>query len=228
MKTAFINNMSHEIRTPLNAIGGFSSLLCQPGVDLKDEEKKDMQERIAYNVDLITTIVGEVLELSTSESENGQRPDSELSNVAINDQCRKFLHSVADHSNKRVEKRFTTNVADGFTVRTHPSTVNRILTHVFENAEKFTEEGHIELRCEYDKAARQVRLIVEDTGVGIRPEDRNRIFDLFEKAADNFKEGIGLGLPICRRLASSIGGEITLDPDYTDGCRFILSIPIRK
>ena len=228
MKTAFINNMSHEIRTPLNAIGGFSSLLCQPGVDLKDEEKQDMQERIAYNVDLITTIVGEVLELSTSESENGQRPDSELSNVAINDQCRKFLHSVADHYNKRVETRFTTNVADDFTVRTHPSTVNRILTHVFENAEKFTEEGHIELRCEYDKAARQVRLIVEDTGVGIRPEDRNRIFDLFEKAADNFKEGIGLGLPICRRLASSIGGEITLDPDYTGGCRFILSIPMRK
>ena len=119
-------------------------------------------------------------------------------------------------------------MADDFTVRTHPSTVNRILTHVFENAEKFTEEGHIELRCEYDKAARRVRLIVEDTGVGIRPEDRDRIFDLFEKAADNFKEGIGLGLPICRRLASSIGGEITLDPDYTGGCRFILSIPMRK
>ena len=225
MKSAFINNMSHEIRTPLNAIGGFSSLLCQPGIDLSEEEKENMRERIAYNVDLVTTIVSEVLELSKSESEKSRIPDSEMSDVMINALCRKLLHSKADESREGVETRFTTNVSDDFMVRTHPSTVNRILTHLFENAQKFTEKGYIELRCEYDKAAtRQVRLIVQDTGVGISHEDRDRIFDLFEKASDNFKEGIGLGLPICRRLASSIGGEITLDPDYTDGSRFILSI----
>lgn len=226
IKSAFINNMSHEIRTPLNAIGGFSSLLCQPGIDLSEEEKKDMQERIAYNVDLITTIVSEVLEFSNSESEKGRRPDSDMSDVMINDLCRKLLHSKAHDSNEGVETRFTTNVADDFTVRTHSSTVNRILTHILDNARKFTEKGFIELRCEYDKAARQVRLIVQDTGVGINPEDRDRIFGRFEKASDNFKEGIGLGLPICRRLASSIGGEITLDTEYTDGSRFILSIPM--
>ena len=100
------------------------------------------------------------------------------------------------------------------------------MTHIFENAQKFTEKGYIELRCEYDKPAGQVKLIVEDTGIGIKPEDRNRIFGRFEKAEGNFKEGIGLGLPICRRLASSIGGEIALDSDYTHGCRFILSLPV--
>ena len=226
MKSAFINNMSHEIRTPLNAIGGFSSVLCQSGIDLSEEEKENMRERISYNVDLVTTIVNEVLEFSKSESEKIRLPDSDMQDVIVNDLCRQLLHSKADDSNDRVETRFITDVADDFTVRTHPSTVNRILTHIFENAEKFTEKGHIELRCEHDKAAGQIRLIVEDTGVGIKPEDRDRIFDLFEKAADNFKEGIGLGLPICRRLASSIGAEITIDPDYTDGSRFILSIPV--
>ena len=148
-----------------------------------------------------------------------------MTDVAINDLCRKLLHSTADDSHEGVETRFTTNVADDFMVHTHPSTVSRILTHLFDNAQKFTEKGHIELRCEYDKAARQVRLVVEDTGVGINPEDRDRIFGRFEKASDNFKEGIGLGLAISQRLASSIGGEITLDAAYTDGCRFILSIP---
>ena len=225
MKSAFINNMSHEIRTPLNAIGGFSSVLCQPDADLSEEEKKDIQERITYNVDLITTIVNEVLELSKSESEKSLRPDSDMSDVMINELCHKLLHSKADDSNEGVETRFTTNVADDFTVRTYPSTVNRILTHLFDNAQKFTEKGHIELRCEYNKTANEVRLIVEDTGVGINPEDRDRIFGRFEKAEGNFKEGIGLGLPICRRLASSIGGEITLDPEYINGCRFVLSIP---
>ena len=228
MKSAFINNMSHEIRTPLNAIGGFSSVLCQPGADLSEEEKKDIQERITYNVDLITTIVNEVLELSKSESEKSLRPDSDMSDVMINELCHKLLHSKADDSNEGVETRFTTNVADDFTVRTYPSTVNRILTHLFDNAQKFTEKGHIELRCEYNKATSEVRLIVEDTGVGINPEDRDRIFGRFEKAEGNFKEGIGLGLPICRRLASSIGGEITLDPEYINGCRFVLSIPKKQ
>ena len=228
MKSAFINNMSHEIRTPLNAIGGFSSVLCQPGIDLSEEEKKDMQERITYNVDLITTIVNEVLELSKSESEKNRRPDSEMSDVMINALCRKLLHSKAHDSNEGVEARFTTNVADDFTVHTHPSTVNRILTHIFDNAQKFTEKGYIELRCENDKVARQVRLIVEDTGIGVKPEDRDRIFGRFEKAEGNFKEGIGLGLPICRRLASSIGAEIALDSEYTDGSRFILSIPMMQ
>lgn len=225
MKSAFINNMSHEIRTPLNAIGGFSSVLCQPGIELSEEEKKNMREHITYNVDLITTIVNEVLELSKSESEKSRRPDSEMTDVAINDLCRKLLHSRADDSHEGVETLFTTDVTDGFTVHTHPSTVNRILTHLFDNAQKFTEKGHIELRCEYDKGVRQIRLVVEDTGVGINPEDRDRIFGRFEKASDNFKEGIGLGLAISQRLASSIGGEITLDAAYTDGCRFILSIP---
>ena len=228
MKSAFINNMSHEIRTPLNAIGGFSRLLCQPGIDLGEEEKKDMQERITYNVGLITTIVNEVLEFSKTESEKSQRPDSEMSDVAINDLCRKLLHSKSQDSNEGVESRFTTDVADDFTVRTHPSTVNRILTHLYENAQKFTKKGSIELRCEYDKAAGQVLLIVEDTGIGIKPEDRDRIFHRFEKAEGNFKEGIGLGLPISCRLASSIGGEITLDSEYTDGSRFILSLPKKK
>ena len=125
-----------------------------------------------------------------------------------------------------METRFKTNVADDFTVHTRPSTVNRIMTHIFNNAQKFTEKGYIELRCEYDQSARQLRLIVEDTGIGINPEERDRIFDVFEKAVDNFKEGIGLGLSIAQRLASSIGGEITLDPEYTDGCRFILTIPV--
>ena len=228
MKSAFINNMSHEIRTPLNAIGGFSSVLCQPGIDLSEEEKENMRERITYNVELITTIVNEVLEFSKTESEKSRRPDSEMSDVLINDLCRKLLHSKADDAHEGVETRFKTDVADDFTVRTHPSTVNRILTHLFENAQKFTERGHIELRCEHDKTVGLVRLVVEDTGIGIKPEDRDRIFGRFEKASDNFKEGIGLGLAICRRLASSISGEITLDPDYTDGSRFILSIPVKK
>lgn len=228
MKTAFISNMSHEVRTPLNAVAGFSQVLCTPGIELGDAEKADMQERISANVELITSIVNEVLELSKSESESRLRPDSDMEKVWINQLCRSILRSMTIKVNKGVETHFSTNVADDFTICTHSKTVRRILTHILDNAQKFTEQGHIELRCVCDTNKKVLNLIVTDTGVGIPETDRDRIFELFEKADGNFKEGIGLGLPISQRLASSIGAVISLDSTYTEGSRFILSIPMKK
>lgn len=227
MKSAFISNMSHEIRTPLNAVAGFTELLCQPGIELGEEEKQDMQERISNNVELITSIVNELLELSKSESESSQRPDSELDEVAINPLCRGVLRSVVTKTNEGVEVRFASNVNDDFAMRTHSATVKRILTHLLDNAQKFTEKGFIVLRCTLDPDTRHLNMIVTDTGCGIPETDRERIFEVFEKVNGNFKEGIGLGLPICRRLASSIGATVTLDTTYTEGSKFVLSIPVK-
>lgn len=225
MKSAFISNMSHEIRTPLNAVAGFSSLLVESGSEIGEAEKKDMQERITNNVELITSIVDEMLELSKSESESNLRPQTEYTDVWVNQLCRGVLRSMVMKAKKGVEMRFASKLPDDFVIRTHPATVKRILYHILDNAQKFTEQGYIELRCGVDKEKHQIKLIVTDTGIGIPKEDHGRIFDLFEKGNENFKEGIGLGLPICRRLASSIGGEVQLDDSYTEGSRFILTIP---
>lgn len=225
MKSAFISNMSHEIRTPLNAVAGFSSLLVESGSEIGEAEKKDMQERITNNVELITSIVDEMLELSKSESESNLRPQTEYTDVWVNQLCRGVLRSMVMKAKKGVEMRFASKLPDDFVIRTHPATVKRILYHILDNAQKFTEQGFIELRCGVDKEKHQIKLIVTDTGIGIPKEDHGRIFDLFEKGNENFKEGIGLGLPICRRLAASIGGEVKLDDSYTEGSRFILTIP---
>lgn len=225
MKSAFISNMSHEIRTPLNAVAGFSSLLVESGSEIGEAEKKDMQERITNNVELITSIVDEMLELSKSESESNLRPQTEYTDVWVNQLCRGVLRSMVMKAKKGVEMRFASKLPDDFVIRTHPATVKRILYHILDNAQKFTEQGYIELRCGVDKEKHQIKLIVTDTGIGIPKEDHGRIFDLFEKGNENFKEGIGLGLPICRRLAASIGGEVKLDESYTEGSRFILTIP---
>lgn len=225
MKSAFISNMSHEIRTPLNAVAGFSSLLLESGSEIGEAEKKDMQERITNNVELITSIVDEMLELSKSESESNLRPQTDYTDVWVNQLCRGVLRSMVMKAKKGVEMRFASKLPDDFVIRTHPATVKRILYHILDNAQKFTEQGYIELRCGVDKEKHQIKLIVTDTGIGIPKEDHGRIFDLFEKGNENFKEGIGLGLPICRRLAASIGGEVKLDDSYTEGSRFILTIP---
>lgn len=223
MKSAFIQNMSHEIRTPLNAVAGFSDILCTPDYELSDAEKLDMKARIEDNVHQITTIVNEVLELSKSESESMVTED-DMTDVWCNNLCRSLLRDVKGSQNKGVELRFNSNVKDDFKIHTSLYRLHSALSHLMDNAIKFTDQGHIQLSCE--KREGQLLLSVSDTGVGIKKEDRSRIFDNFSKV-DDFKEGIGLGLPICRRLIRSLGGDVALDTDYQEGARFVITLPIK-
>lgn len=225
MKSAFIRNMSHEIRTPLNAVAGFSQLISNPDVELGEEEKADMRQRIADNVEGITAIVDELLELSKSESEAAIVSREQMSDVRCNDLCRSVMRSMADKCHKGVQLRFSSGLKDDFTLRTDSNKVMRILMHLLGNAQKFTEQGHITVRTELVDRDRKLQISVTDTGVGIAEKDREMIFETFAKV-DSFKEGIGLGLPICRRLAMSIGGTVSLDTTYTEGSRFLVTIPL--
>lgn len=222
MKTAFIRSMSHEIRTPLNAVSGFSQVLCNPNFELSDEEKQDMQKRIASNVNLITNIIIEMLELSKSESEDSVS-DVEKMDVRCNETGRAVLEEFKGKNNTGVELRFSTDVSDTFTIHTNAYRLNVALQHLIDNALKFTDIGHVELSIA--KGDDCIQFCVTDTGVGIKEEDRDRIFETFAKV-DDFKEGIGLGLPICRRVIRSLGGEVELDPTYSTGCRFVISLPL--
>ena len=222
IKMAFINNMSHEIRTPLNAVAGFSQLLCNPDFQVTDEEKVNMQKRITSSVDQITGIVNEVLELSQGESD-GVVTESEKTDVVINELCRSILYEAKGRQNTGVEIRFSTNVDDSFVVRSNAYRLNTILRHLVDNAIKFTERGYIltDINCD----DQQMVISVSDTGIGIPEQDRGRIFEVFSKG-DDFKEGLGLGLPICVRMANSLGGTIELDPEYSNGSRFVVTLPL--
>ena len=220
MKSTFIQSMSHEIRTPLNAVSGFAEVICSPDYELSDDEKRDMQMRISSNVEQITSIINELLELSQSESED-VIPDSEKTDVYVNELASSIVKECKGKQKTGVELRFTTNVSDNFKIRSNTYRLKNALTHLMDNAIKFTELGHVELRCEHN--GDRIRFIVTDTGCGIKEEDRDRIFDTFEKG-DDFMSGVGLGLPICRRLIHSLGGEVSHDETYTNGARFIITV----
>lgn len=222
MKSAFIRSMSHEIRTPLIAVSGFSQVLCNPNFELDDEEKHDMEMRISKNVNQITNIINEMLELSKSESETSI-DEGEKQQVCCNDLGRKALEDIRGKQHSGVEFRFTSEVDDAFTVHTNANRLMVALRHLLDNAAKFTDTGYVELSIA--KQVDRILFYVTDTGVGIKEEDRERIFETFSKI-DDFKEGLGLGLPICRRLITSLGGEVQLDPTYSQGCRFIISLPM--
>ena len=222
MKAEFIQSMSHEIRTPLNAVVGFAQVLGSPHYQLTDEEKKDMSERIDESVVQVTSIVNELLELSKSESE-GVTPEVEKADIKCNDLCRSVLESMQGREKPTVEMRFTTNVDDDFTIFSNVYRLRSILNHLIDNAQKFTDMGHIDLQFEHK--GNKALFIVTDTGMGIDKKDRERIFETFAKL-DDFKAGIGLGLPICRRLVTSLGGTVELDPVYFNGSRFVITLPL--
>lgn len=217
MKGAFIRNMSHEIRTPLNAINGFSQLLCTPGYELDDEERRDMQVRITESVDSITNIVNELLELSQGES------DMERKEVRPLDICREVVQVMNLKNTKGLDVTFATSLPDDFVMTTNGANVRRILLQLMDNAMKFTKEGSVTLTCE--KAGSKVVFAVEDTGIGIDEKERERVFENFVKL-DQYTGGVGLGLPVCQRLAGLIGGEVVLDATYEKpGSRFVLTLP---
>ena len=217
MKSAFINNMSHEIRTPLNAINGFTQVLCSPAYDLDNEERQKMQKRITENVNNITEIVKELLDLSKGESE-AMKADVQPVKV-----CQKVVQDARLKNLKGLTIRFRSPLPDMFTFQCHAENLEQILSKLVDNAMKFTERGSIMVECHQQGAL--LLFSVTDTGVGVKEEDRERIFENFVKL-DEYKGGVGLGLSICRRLARLMGGDVNLDVQYTEGARFVLSLPL--
>lgn len=221
MKASFIRSMSHEIRTPLNAVNGFSQILCSSDFALSEQERQQLKQSISSNTEAITIIINELLELAAGESVTMDK-DSLLP-VNVNMVCRKATTNAKKHNDKKLNITFTTTLTDDFTVRSNSEMLSQILNKVIDNAKKFTAEGDVHVTAGLN--GKQVEISVADTGIGIPEEKCDDIFENFVKL-DDYKEGVGLGLPICRRLARALGGDIVLDTDYKQGSRFVLQLPL--
>ena len=222
MKTAFIKNISHEVRTPLNIISGYAQVIADPDYDVSPYERHRIAETVMDNTHRITKMVDEVLEMSLNET-SGE--EYKLTSVACNDLLRRLLSDFQKTlPPTKTQFRFETSVDDDFTFDTNEGVLRRIINPLLENAEKNTEAGVVTLRCSTDSA--HLLLQVEDTGCGIPASEAEHIFERFVKL-DNFKVGVGLGLPLSRTMANRLGGTVRLDTSYAGpGARFEVEIPI--
>ena len=222
MKTEFVRQVSHEIRTPLNAINGFNEILSASNIDITDEERQDMILRIKDNTQAITKIVEDMLYLSKENAFYYAKKDQMLCNKTLSELIYSFRGSVSPN----VELFYTSQVINRFTIFTNQEAVVKIVDHLIKNAIKFTKKGSITLNCSCTVDKEMVVISVTDTGHGIKPELRKHIFDQFMKE-DQFKQGMGLGLTVSRKMAQKLGGDLTLDESYTNGARFLLSLPVK-
>ena len=220
MKSAFIRNITHEVRTPLNIISGFAQVISDPELVTGPEERAHIAEMMQKNTQLITSLIDEMLELSLNENAPGSvaKEDS----VEVNDLIRDFLQENEYKVNKKTIKlQFESSLEEDFRLQTNEEMLKRVVTLLFDNAVKYTQEGSITVMASADDE--QVTLAMEDTGTGIPAKEAETIFDRFVKL-DTFKEGLGLGLPLCRMIVNRLGGSVNLDTSYKQGARFVVKL----
>ena len=218
-KTAFIQNVSHQIRTPLNIIMGFAQVLNE--MSLPDEEMKSITATMDHNSKLLNRLVLMLFDSSEtglSEELNAHKHDL----VPCNDVAREAISYIGLHYPK-ISIELRSEVADDFYIQTSRLYLMRSLREILYNAAKYSDGEHVLLSVQ--RMEHCMRFVVEDTGTGIGEADRERMFDFFAKV-DDLSEGLGLGLPLAKRHARNLGGDLTLDETYHDGCRFIIEIPI--
>ncbi|MGH7463307.1 MAG: sensor histidine kinase, partial [Longimicrobiales bacterium] len=226
LKSQFLANMSHEFRTPLNAMLGYTHMLLQ-GIagDLSPAAKRQLQ-RIDSNGRHLLTIINEILDITRIEA--GKMP-IQLSEFSVNDivpEVMAELDPVIGRSKLAVVPTLEPKAPP---VRSDRQKVKQIVVNLLSNALKFTHQGGIEIAVQHDPVQGTVAIAVSDTGIGIAPENHERIFEDFRQVDDSPSRqygGTGLGLAICRRLATSLGGRIALRSNLGQGSTFTLTIPV--
>ena len=221
MKTAFIQNISHEVRTPLNIIGGFSQVIANPDLDPGIEERREIARMTQKNARLITTLIDEMLLVSLNENSEEAKKENR---VKINSLMRGIMKENKGNILSKTSIQYDTTLADDFTILSNEYMLRIIINALVDNAVKNTPNGSVFLKASKPSDT-ELTLTVEDTGCGIPAAEAEHIFERFVKL-DTFKEGIGLGLPLCRMLIEKLGGTVRLDTTYTQGARFIVTLPI--
>ena len=227
-KSAFLANMSHEIRTPMNAIIGLTHLLRR---SLQGADVQVRLEKIGDAAEHLLSIINDILDLSKIEAGKLSLEESEFN---LEEVVRKACALVADKAHQKGLDLVVDMGSAPTWLRGDAIRLGQMLVNYLGNAVKFTERGLILLRCrvEHEEEGEvRVRLEVSDTGIGIDPEQKARLFQPFEQADGSTTRrygGTGLGLAITGHLARMMKGEAGVDSELGQGSCFWLSLPFRR
>jgi len=227
LKSSFLANISHEIRTPLNSVVGFSNLLLAN--DLTQEVKEEYIEHINHNSEKLLQIIGDIIDLSRLESSQIEIAYEEASLSSIVNE----IIEEARQDIKRNEKPIILNVKNQFEnnsdlIFTDKIWLKRVLSHLMDNAVKFTLDGSIEFIYYLDKES--IVFKIKDTGIGINTENLLRIFEEFRQEIDGHHrpfEGLGIGLTLAKEVVERMGGKIFVQSEKGIGSEFSFSLPYR-
>jgi protein-histidine pros-kinase len=223
-KDRYLASMSHELRTPLNAIIGFTGMLLMklPG-PLNAEQEKQLKT-VQTGARHLLSLINDLFDLAKIEA---GKVELRLQPCA----CREVLQEVAASLAPQAHAKglaFECEMPDEpVTVRTDRRALSQIILNLAQNAIKFTDEGSVRIRLDRSEGpGGNIAITVEDTGVGIQPQERERLFGAFTRLGPSLRrhEGAGLGLHLSQKLAELLGGRITFRSEYGKGSTFTLTL----
>jgi PAS domain S-box-containing protein len=224
LKTSFLNNISHEVRTPLNGILGFAEIISQP--DLSDEDKKESLLMLSESSDRLLSTITNYMDISllASGSLSVHRRDFSPAKIL------KTIYNNFDTICAARNLGFLLNISEeavNLTINSDPEIFHKIISHLLNNAVKFTEQGSIEFGYHIDE--NYIVFFVKDTGIGIGKESIEIVFDTFSKEERGhlkISEGSGLGLSIAKGMIEIIGGRIRAESILGEGSCFYVYLPV--
>ncbi len=222
LKSAFLANMSHEIRTPMNAIVGFTSLLDDETLNLK--EKKTYINTIINNSDTLMTIINNILDISMIEANQLVLFKEHFCVDELLTEL-KGLYDLKNEKGLKIEYCIDNDRPKTYLYNDHVR-LRQVLIHLLDNAYKFTSKGSVKFG--YETEEKLIRFFIKDTGIGISDENKASIFEDFHKIepySNKFHRGTGMGLSISKRLVNLMGGDISLNSESGKGSAFYFTLP---
>lgn len=226
-KSAFLSRMSHEIRTPMNAIVGLSDLIAMQ--DEVSESVKLQLTKLRSSSRYLLGLINDILDMSRIDSNMLSVAKEPFSLIQMLDELYSMMKGEAERRNLELKMNIDINhkVIEGDSIR-----LRQVLTNLLSNAIKFTPSGEeIELRVNEtnsgDTSASYTFRVI-DNGIGISPENQERVFDAFEQVGSNISrsQGTGLGLPISQNIVQLMGGKLELISDVNQGCEFFFTLTL--
>jgi len=228
LKSQFLANMSHELRTPLNSIIGFSGIILQGlSGEINDEQRKQLGMVYDSGKHLLS-LINDVLDLSKIAAGRVEVIPETFYLTEVIDSVMAMIAPLATGKNLKL---VTTNIPPAdFEIYSDKNKVKQILINLLNNAVRFTQRGQIEINTNFPPEDNELEISVSDTGIGIKKEALDYIFDEFRQVEGTVvsdKGGVGLGLSISKKLVELLGGKIWAESEYGVGSKFTFSLALQ-
>lgn len=229
LKDEFLTSMSHELRTPLNAILGLAEALQEEVYGPLTERQQKSLATIEQSGKHLLELINDILDLSKIES---GKMEMELNSISVQRLCESSLTFVKQQAHhKRIK--LNCEIADGIeNVDADERRIRQVLINLLSNAVKFTPDGgEVWLEVEADTESETIQFTIIDTGIGIAPENLDRLFKPFVQLDSSLSRrysGTGLGLALVRRIVELHGGSVSLESEVAKGSRFTITLPWKR